>query len=121
MRTGLRRLFGHLTLTVFLASLCLPFLTASHFAWDDDPACGSDVLAPAHATTQFEPVIPGPVAQHCAICHWLRALGSASPAGSPSARPFIEARREAPARDFVAPERLVAGDRWSRGPPSTSL
>ena len=69
-------------LLAFVASLSLPLVASKHLAFDDDTACEPDVFAAHRADTQpthYETVRPVTPTAHCALCHWLRAVGGAQP------------------------------------------
>ncbi|HUL74484.1 MAG TPA: hypothetical protein VLT86_15355 [Vicinamibacterales bacterium] len=108
-------------LTAFVGSLALPFLAARHLTFDDDAACGVDELTIFHSRTQIETAQAAPVPGHCALCHWLRAVGGAQPGNSGLVATWLEpvAFRPVPVRqghDVVA-----VADRPSRAPPSATL
>jgi hypothetical protein len=75
------RLRALLALAVFSISLSLPLLSFGHFTLDDDTACGSVKLSAAHPGSQFELVRPPLPPSHCALCHWLRAVGGSQTSG----------------------------------------
>ena len=72
-----RQLTAWIALAAFAAGLLLPISFARH-SWTDDPdlGWGEPQLVNRHPVTQIEAVRPAAAAEHCAICHWLRALGS---------------------------------------------
>ena len=120
MRAPLRRLFGFLTLAVFLGSLGLPLLPATHFDWNDDTACGATGFA-AGRKDAFSAAKTPPVPQHCAICHWLRAMGAAAPGHVVATGPAIAQPRILSASAINAPDLLLVRHCPSRGPPASSL
>src|SRR6476646_9929843 len=75
-RLGLR-LRALLALSVFSISLALPLLSFGHFTFDDDRACEAvSLTAPAQKPgVQIEPLRATLPPDHCALCHWLRAVG----------------------------------------------
>jgi hypothetical protein len=78
MPARLRRLGGWLTLAAFFGVLAVPVVAGVHLAWNDDSFCEEADLAPRHATqltTEHAPID----ASHCAVCHWMRAVASATP------------------------------------------
>jgi hypothetical protein len=77
----LRHAIARGLLATFLVGLTAPALSARHGATGDDASCGPG-LVNGHPVEQFEPVLPPVVDDHCALCHWLRAVGGASPAGA---------------------------------------
>jgi len=77
----LRHAIARALIATFLAGLTAPALSASHGATGDDASCGPGLVA-GHPRQQFEPVLPPVVDDHCALCHWLRAVGGAAPAGA---------------------------------------
>jgi hypothetical protein len=72
-----RRLTGLVAILTFVAGLCLP-LFSGHFLLDDDTACQTDVLV--EITSQppdLHTAQPEPPLEHCALCHWQRAISGA--------------------------------------------
>ncbi|MEZ5317899.1 MAG: hypothetical protein R2752_10910 [Vicinamibacterales bacterium] len=74
--TLLRRVGCLAALVSFLAGAATPFV-AVHAANDPDLAyAGVEVLG-AHVERRVGPVKPAVAPEHCALCHWLQALGTA--------------------------------------------
>jgi len=121
MRASLRRLYGLITLTVFLGSLALPLLPATHFDWNDDTACGAVGLAGSRGDRLSTAASASTTPRHCELCHWLRAMGSAAPSGMAATGVPVEADRLRPIMAADAPDLLLSGSRQSRGPPAVSL
>ena|SRR6186997_2713969 len=121
MRASLRRLYGLITLTVFLGSLALPLLPATHFDWNDDTACGAVGLAGSRGDRLSTAASASTTPRHCELCHWLRAMGSAAPSDMVAAGVPVEAGRFRPVSVTNAPDLLLSGSRQSRGPPAVSL
>jgi hypothetical protein len=71
------RLRALLALSVFSISLSLPLLSFGHFTFDDDRACESiSLVSPVSKPgVQIEPLRQSLPPDHCALCHWLRAVG----------------------------------------------
>ena len=72
-----RRITATLVLATFVATLVLPSLVVSH-AWADPDLGGAEGLFAGHPVTQFEGVRAAVLPEHCALCHWLRSLGSSA-------------------------------------------
>lgn len=72
-----RRVTATLVLATFIAALVLPSLVVSHACADPDLG-GADGLFAGHPITQFEGVRAAVLPEHCALCHWLRSLGSSA-------------------------------------------
>ena len=111
------RLRSWIALVAFVGALGLPLVTASHLAPDDDAACGLVVLVPGSTTAEVgeaqDTLPPG----HCALCHWLRAVGGAQPAVAKTVVAWLEpVGSEAP---LVAPDPHfdAVADSPSRAPP----
>jgi hypothetical protein len=120
MTSGLRRACAHLTLTVFIVGLALPLASRSHLRWDDDLDCGSGILAVGHERAQIDvpQAAPSTAQEHCALCHWLRAVATAAPVPVAAAIPgFVAGTPELAAADASAPGTPVA-IRSSRAPPA---
>ena len=118
MNAHWRRLLALATAIAFAASLGLPFVSPQH-AWVNDPdAEWSLPLVSAHPGAHFQAGSARPAPEHCAICHWMRALGS-SLVGTQPLGPGLTltlAGRIDPESD-VAPTLADAGS--PRGPPSS--
>ncbi|HEX5217050.1 MAG TPA: hypothetical protein VFV98_16420 [Vicinamibacterales bacterium] len=69
-------------MAVLVAAQGLPALSSRHLFADAD--AGGPVLAIGHTAAQFEAVRTPVADEHCAICHWMRAVNGAAP-GSPLA------------------------------------
>jgi hypothetical protein len=93
MPRSCRQLTALLALFAFVASFGLPFLAPRH-AWIDDPDSGWTVVVPAlaHHAPQVATATPTREAGHCAICHWMRALGN-SMVGASAGRSALDAIR----------------------------
>jgi hypothetical protein len=104
-------------LVAFTATLSLPFVTPRH-AWVNDPDSGWTGLPFLPGPT---PLVGAPAAtsdgEHCAVCHWMRALGS-SMAGVKMRRPDVARSRPRPfdTCDRVATVSTDTGP--ARAPPS---
>jgi hypothetical protein len=77
-RSAAHRTGAWLALFVFVGTLLAPVLSRQHNGLAADVACNEPGLAVGHPVTQFEAVLPSPLTDHCAICHWWRALRDAS-------------------------------------------
>jgi hypothetical protein len=77
-----------MALAAFVAGVLLPASFAVHEPDDVDAAWGAAGLVAGHPVTQVEPVLPPVDEEHCAICHWMRAL-THSVTGAPAAGPEI--------------------------------
>jgi hypothetical protein len=100
-RLGLR-LRALLALCVFSGSLSLPLLSFGHFTFDDDAACGSVSLTRPHPGVQFETARRPLPPDHCALCHWLRAVGGARTSVPTTVHAWLE----------PAPTGTVASPTW---------
>jgi hypothetical protein len=121
MRSLALRARAWLALGAFLASLALPFLAARHLTFDDDAACGVDELTLGHAGLQLEASRPSPVPGHCALCHWLRAVGGAHPGDLSFVATWLEPIAYRPALVRQGHDVLAVSDRPSRAPPAAIL
>jgi hypothetical protein len=114
-----RRLRALVALVVFLGGSALPFVTASHLAFDDDAACGDVTITASNTGARLTAAGPARVAEHCAICHWLRTAGGARAASANVGDVWFQ-----PAELVAAsPTEWVAAaapiERPSRAPPSS--
>ena len=111
------RLRALLALTALGGSLSLPLVNFSHLTLDDDRACGSVVLALGHPWAQFESPRPSLPDDHCALCHWLRAVGGARTSGVVTTQTWLEPSAPAPVPALAWRPALLVIDRPSRAPP----
>ena len=113
-----RRFRAWLLIATFVASLGSSGLNLDHLGIIDT-ACGAVGLsAGSDAAKMTSPSTTG--AQHCPVCHFLRAVSGASVAGQ--ARLAVQA---GPTFEFAAPIQIPPVvdpiTRSSRGPPATTL
>jgi len=121
MTAALRRWFGLFTLLAFISGLSVPLFMATHARWDDDLACGSGVFSAGHKTAVSQTAPATKRAEHCAVCHWLRAMGSASAAAAFVALPGFASLDLPIALPADAPSDVAAFVFTTRGPPARSL
>jgi hypothetical protein len=118
MRLPRRRFVGPLMVVVMMAGLLVPSLARTHPLWETDRDCGPVIASDAHALIRFEPVVPPAAAEHCAFCHWLRAVGGASPSAFVSATPGLTTT----AADVIGDDRVARATssslQSSRAPPA---
>lgn len=113
-----KRLRAWVALAAFLGSVGLPFVSASHMLADDDAACGQVSLVNHHPVVQFERSTPASPLEHCAICHWQRAVSGASTSARVTAALSLESSlAEAPERTRAL-GRGAPDTRSSRAPPA---
>jgi hypothetical protein len=116
MRRSRRHFSALVALAAFVASFALPFVAPRH-AWIVDLDAGWDVpvLAGAPAFTTPTDARDG---EHCAICHWMRALGS-SLVGATMRRLAFASPPRIPAAPVAMPRTFFAFDRPARAPPAS--
>jgi hypothetical protein len=113
------RLRALLALSTFVGSLSLPLVSFGHLTLDDDRACGSVVLDAGQPWAQFEPIRPSLPADHCALCHWLRAVGGSRTSNVVTAHTGLEPTAAVPVLALVWRPALLVTERPSRAPPQT--
>jgi hypothetical protein len=62
------------TLAAFAATLVVPFVSARHVFRLDDAACATESRS-GRAASRLGSAVVDDRADHCALCHWLRAVG----------------------------------------------
>ncbi|HUF47423.1 MAG TPA: hypothetical protein VMM93_06360 [Vicinamibacterales bacterium] len=78
----LRRVTAACALMTFVGALLLPSVTVTH-AWNDaDLTGGESIRLAGHVDTALGSPTGRGTADHCALCHWLRNLGSSAVSGS---------------------------------------
>ena len=112
------RIRALVTLVAFVASLGLPVFSLSHYALDDDTACGSIQLTTTQSGAQLEQKRPSLPLQHCAICHWLRAVGGSQTTGVTIVHAWLEPSPAAPLAAETWRPATTDTDRPSRAPPA---
>lgn len=118
MTIGLRRLTAQVALAVFLGVLTLPVLSPSHLRADDDIDCGSADLVLRNPTPQLGLPTPPATRQHCALCHWQRAVRSAT-TPAPATVMHAEGWSDASPLESLHPVAASTFDRKpARAPPS---
>ena len=106
-----------MALAAFAANLLLPGSLVLHEPDDVDAAWGAPGLVAGHPVTQVEPVYPPVEDEHCAICHWMRALThSVTPA--PPDGPEIAVVRSVAAAPLPSVEFDVSPPSPARAPPA---
>lgn len=105
---------------VLTASLALPVSAFWHLTPDDDAACASLTLT-QHPFAQFEVVQTPFGAEHCALCHWSRALGGAALGHHEAAAVWLGPGRIRLARATEGPRQVSVVHRPSRAPPASPL
>ena len=114
MRRSRRHFSAFVALAAFVASFALPFIAPRH-AWIVDPDAGWDIPALA-GTPEFTTPDAQPGGEHCAICHWMRALGH-SLVGAQMRRLASAPPPRMPAAPAAMPRTFVASNRPARAPP----
>ena len=120
IRPFVRRLVVFTATFAFLGGFALPMFSSHDVGADDDAACNDAVIAAGYTSAhpQISSLTAAP--EHCAYCHWLRAVTGASAA--PMVRltqPGSRSVRVTPSVSSLHVAPIAA--RESRGPPSTSL
>ncbi len=106
-------------LVAFLANLGLPLAISRDLTFDDDPAC--DASFATHVLSHVGLDGKELPRQHCALCHWLRAVSGARAVAGISLLPWLAPRLELivtkpPTLHDMAPVRPGS----SRAPPPTA-
>ena len=112
-----RRASAWVVLAAFVSSLAVPVLGTGHAQLEDDASCDPYVLGGGHPTEQFEVVLPPLADDHCAICHWLRAVGGAAPRAASGPHARFDAATPGSLRPVLAGGRAVISEQPSRAPP----
>ena len=117
MVRSLLRLRALLALSAFVGSLSLPVVGFGHLTLDDDRACGSVVMALSHPGVQVDAPRPSLPLDHCALCHWLRAVGGSRTATVVTTLTWLEPSAPAPVPALAKRPSILATERPSRAPP----
>jgi hypothetical protein len=120
MVARVRRIGALIALIAFSAGLLLPGAFVLHAPDDADAAWGAPGLVAGHPVTQVEPERPSVEDEHCAICHWMRAL-THSITGARLSTPQIDvaALPVAPAGFFLQSD--ASSPSPARAPPALPL
>ena len=112
------RLVAWFALTVFVGSLGLP-LAVRHLAWDDDLGDGRPISG--HPAAQVDAGQPSASSDHCALCHFWRAMGSAAAGLIQDNTIWLQPDELREAAAVPSPDHLIVRDRPSRAPPASAL
>jgi hypothetical protein len=115
MRRSRRHFSALVALAAFVASFALPFVAPRH-AWIVDPDAGWGVPVLA-GTPSFATPTEARDGEHCAICHWMRALGNSLVGGTMRRLAFAPPPRT-PATPVAIPPALFTSDCPARAPPA---
>ena len=111
------RLRAWIALGAFLATFALPVAGSGHLSLAADAACDPGETA-GHAQSQFEIVHPTAAGTHCAVCHWLRAVGGARTNIRVIAAAWLEPAGLEPALTPSWRGALTVFERPARAPPA---
>jgi len=70
---------AELLLSVIVLTLSAPALASGHLEGRGRLTCPESALGSAHPVEQFESVLPSVDAEHCPLCHWMRAVSNSVP------------------------------------------
>lgn len=121
MRPPARQFARLVAVGTMVLGLVLPLLARAHPLWETDRDCGTVSVGTAHAATQFEPVHPTEDGGHCIFCHWLRAVGGASPSAAIGVVPGLATTGACSQRDGGPPTTAASDLKPSRAPPASLL
>lgn len=117
MRTWPRRRLATLVLVTFVTALTLPLVSRDHLQDADDADWGWGTLVVGDRTPHVTvPVAPADTG-HCAICHWLRSVRSATTSNIASVRPERAPSPVALQEGTRSLAAATADHRASRAPP----
>jgi len=119
MRQRRRPVTALVALVAFALSFGLPFMAPRH-AWVDDPDSGWVGLPPIGAGGAPQVAAAGATSdgEHCAVCHWMRALGN-SLVGLRARRPSLALSRPRPVETRLALVTTPADAGPARAPPTS--
>jgi hypothetical protein len=113
----MRRTAAWLALIAFVAGLVLPVSIPLHAPDDADAAWGASGLLGRDGALRFAPPGSEGEDEHCAICHWLRALNHSVPGANPRGPHFDLVRHVGP-RPAVTPNSGSSIAAPARAPPA---
>ena len=117
MSPRLRRLTGYLLLGVFFSTFAAS-LSAGHLEGQDDALCVvSGRSGPATITSKASSQSP----DHCALCHWVRAVAGAASYGPAPSLPLAAEQRLDIAVTSAGPTESPFSQSSPRAPPAFSL
>ena len=105
---------------MFLSTLSAPVLTAGHGAESETAVCLESALGSAHPVEQFEGVRPPVDADHCPLCHWMRAVSGAAPSPTVSAQVALDSVADAVGTSARVSLVHLSNHQSSRAPPVSS-
>ncbi len=102
---------------MFTAGLSAPAVAGGHGATDRVEFVESGLVTP-HPLEQFEDLHPPADAEHCPLCHWLRAVSGVAPPSVASTHVPLDGGAGVAGYVSQMAARQVADDRSSRAPPA---
>jgi hypothetical protein len=118
MRFAVRRSVRWIAVVTGLCGLLLSLASPAHALRETDPDCGPVTAALDHARTALETATPVSVEQHCAFCHWMRALSGAAPSAEIAPVPAFITYAIATSRDDRSAVVTILDLKSSRAPPA---
>lgn len=110
--------FTHrLAVLAALIGLLAPVAMSGHPLFETDRDCGPVVFG-AHRTTEFETDLPSTTPEHCAFCHFLRAISSAAPSTVSTVAPALSEVVIGPAANDRLHRSAHLGLQPTRAPPA---
>ena len=118
MILGRSRFVGLFALASFVATIGLPFVAPGHAFGDDvDEGWGEQPVAFGGTVSKLGSVRPPRTNEHCALCHWARALRASVAADPVRCNPPIVIGAALVSRSASCPT-PTWGSGSSRGPPT---
>ncbi|HWB31483.1 MAG TPA: hypothetical protein VG736_13340 [Vicinamibacterales bacterium] len=121
MRFAARRSVRWIAVVTGLCGLLLSLASPAHALRETDPDCGPVTAALDHARATLDATTPIPVEQHCAFCHWMRALSGAAPNAEIAPVPGFTACAIAVSRDDRSVDVALLDLKPSRAPPAIAV
>jgi hypothetical protein len=113
-----KRAVGQLVLLMFFGSLGLPLLSGAHQLVGPDGDCAGPLLRDRdRAHVDAAGSTQGETSDHCVLCHWLRAVGSATLTLPAASAPLFVVSRTALSGLTTTPHGRSIRSLPSRAPP----
>jgi hypothetical protein len=117
MLSAARRAARFLTVLAVMMSLVSTLFASAHPLLETDRDCGPLTIGHGVAPAAWQAVPPRSTDDHCAFCHWLRAVGGASPSGVVAASPVTLTSAIRRMTDDASVRTAAVERRSSRAPP----
>jgi hypothetical protein len=118
MKSVALRVRAFVALGAFAGTLLVPLVSARHLFQIDDPACARIDWSTGSPAGTIDEAGPASPADHCALCHWMRAVGGSQTDVTVEIAAWLQPAGVLPALVPCGLASPVCAERPARAPPS---